>query len=71
MGSAESELTRRAITQATRLGAEVLLPRSVSSICQKDGYKKVILDNGEEINTHAVVITTGVDYRKLRDTGHR
>ncbi|HXO76408.1 MAG TPA: FAD-dependent oxidoreductase, partial [Puia sp.] len=68
-GLSGSELTRRAITQATRLGAEVLLPRSVSSICQKDGYKKVILDNGEEINTHAVVITTGVDYRKLETQG--
>src|SRR5260221_10543947 len=68
-GLSGSELTRRAITQATRLGAEVLLPRSVNSICQKDGYKKVILDNGEEINTHAVVITTGVDYRKLETQG--
>jgi thioredoxin reductase (NADPH) len=68
-GLSGSELTRRAITQATRLGAEVLLPRSVNKICQKDGYKKVILDNGEEINTHAVVITTGVDYRKLETEG--
>jgi thioredoxin reductase (NADPH) len=68
-GLSGSELTRRAITQATRLGAEVLLPRSVREICQKDGYKKVMLDNGEEINTHAIVITTGVDYRKLETKG--
>lgn len=68
-GLSGSELTRRAITQATRLGAEVLLPRSVREICQKDGYKKVMLDNGEEINTHAIVITTGVDYRKLETSG--
>src|ERR1700722_2638173 len=68
-GLSGSELTRRAITQATRLGAEVLLPRSVREICQKDGYKKVMLDNGEEINTHAIVITTGVDYRKLETRG--
>ncbi|HVS97813.1 MAG TPA: FAD-dependent oxidoreductase [Puia sp.] len=68
-GLSGSELTRRAITQATRLGAEVLLPRSVRDICQKDGYKKVLLDNGEEINTHSIVITTGVDYRKLETKG--
>jgi thioredoxin reductase (NADPH) len=68
-GLSGSELTRRAVTQATRLGAEVLLPRSVREICQKDGYKKVMLDNGEEINTHAIVITTGVDYRKLETKG--
>ena len=68
-GLSGSELTRRAITQATRLGAEVLLPRSVRDICQKDGYKKVLLDNGEEINTHSIVITTGVEYRKLETKG--
>src|ERR1700748_3160150 len=68
-GLSGSHLPRRAVTQATRLGAEVLLPRSVKDICQKDGYKKIVLDNGEEINTHTVVITTGVDYRKLETQG--
>jgi thioredoxin reductase (NADPH) len=68
-GLSGSELTRRAVTQATRLGAEVLVPRSVREISQKDGYKKVMLDNGEEINTHSIVITTGVDYRKLDTKG--
>jgi thioredoxin reductase (NADPH) len=68
-GLSGTELTRRAVTQATRLGAEVLLPRSVKEISQKDGYKKVMLDNGEEINTHSIVITTGVDYRKLETKG--
>ncbi|MBS1662627.1 MAG: FAD-dependent oxidoreductase [Bacteroidetes bacterium] len=68
-GLSGSELTRRAIAQATRLGAEVLLPRSVMEITQKDGYKKIVLDNGDCVNTHAVVITTGVDYRKLETQG--
>ncbi len=68
-GLSGTELTRRAVTQATRLGAEVLVPRTVKDICQKDGYKKITLDNDEEINTHAVVITTGVDYRKLETKG--
>ncbi|HUB61682.1 MAG TPA: FAD-dependent oxidoreductase [Puia sp.] len=68
-GVSGSELTRRAITQATRLGAEVLVPCQVREICQKDGYKKVMLENGEEINSHAIVITTGVDYRKLETKG--
>jgi len=68
-GLSGTELTRRAVSQATRLGAEVLVPRTVRDICQKDGYKKVTLDNGEEINTHAVVITTRVDYRKLDTKG--
>jgi thioredoxin reductase (NADPH) len=68
-GLSGAELTRRAIIQATRLGAEILLPRYVKEIRQKDGYKKIILDNGNEIDTHTVVITTGVDYRKLDTEG--
>ena len=68
-GLSGAELTRRAIAQATRLGAEILLPRYVQEIRQKDGYKKIVLDNGNEIDTHTVVITTGVDYRKLDTQG--
>ncbi|MEO6849023.1 MAG: FAD-dependent oxidoreductase, partial [Mucilaginibacter sp.] len=64
-GLSGSDLTRRAITQATRLGAEFLSPREVSAIRQKDGYKTIVLDDGPEIISRAVVITTGVDYRKL------
>ncbi|OQP44879.1 fused response regulator/thioredoxin-disulfide reductase [Niastella yeongjuensis] len=68
-GLSGAELTRRAMTQAARLGTEFLSPQSVNAIMQKDGYKKIILDNGKEINTRSVVITTGVDYRKLDTKG--
>jgi len=68
-GLSGSELTRRALTQSTRFGAEFLSPQNVSSIHEKDGYKKLVLEGGTEINTRAVVITTGVDYRKLETKG--
>jgi thioredoxin reductase (NADPH) len=68
-GLSGTELTRRAVTQANRLGAELLLPGYVKDIQQKDGYKKVILDDDRCIDTHTVVITTGVDYRKLDTKG--
>jgi len=68
-GLSGAELTRRAVTQASRLGAELLLPGFVKDIRQKDGYKKIILDNETCIDSHAVVITTGVDYRKLETKG--
>lgn len=68
-GLSGSELTRRAMTQATRLGTEFLSPLSVMAIQQKDGYKKIILEDASEINTRSVVITTGVDYRKLETKG--
>jgi thioredoxin reductase (NADPH) len=68
-GLSGAELTRRAMTQATRLGTEFLSPQSVNAILQKDGYKKIILADAGEINTRSVVITTGVDYRKLETKG--
>ncbi|SDG38449.1 FAD-dependent oxidoreductase [Chitinophaga filiformis] len=68
-GLSGAELTRRAIAQATRLGTEFITPQSVKDIKQKDGYKKIILEDGTEINTRSVIITTGVDYRQLETKG--
>ncbi|MCW3111557.1 MAG: response regulator receiver modulated FAD-dependent pyridine nucleotide-disulfide oxidoreductase, partial [Segetibacter sp.] len=68
-GLSGSELTRRAMTQATRFGTEFLSPQDVKAILEKDGYKRIVLDGGKEINTRTVVITTGVDYRKLETKG--
>ncbi|MBO9730700.1 MAG: FAD-dependent oxidoreductase [Chitinophaga sp.] len=68
-GLSGAELTRRAITQATRFGTEFLSPQSVKEIKLKADYKIVCLENGKEINTRSVVITTGVDYRKLETAG--
>ncbi|WP_317233107.1 FAD-dependent oxidoreductase [Chitinophaga filiformis] len=68
-GLSGAELTRRAIAQATRLGTEFITPQSVKDIKQKDGYKKIVLEDGTEINTRSVIITTGVDYRQLETKG--
>lgn len=68
-GLSGADLTRRAISQAERLGAGLLSPQSVSEIKQKDGYKTIILEGGGEIISRTVVITTGVDYRKLEVKG--
>jgi len=68
-GLSGADLTRRAITQATRFGTEFLSPQSVKEIKLKGKYKTLILGDGSEINAKAVVITTGVDYRKLETTG--
>lgn len=68
-GLSGADLTRRAMNQATRLGAGFLSPQSVSDIKQKDGYKTIILEDGPDILCRTVVITTGVDYRKLEVKG--
>lgn len=68
-GLSGSDLARRAITQATRFGTEFLSPGTVKAIRVKDNYKTIVLDDDTEILARAVVITTGVDYRKLDTKG--
>jgi thioredoxin reductase (NADPH) len=68
-GLSGADLTRRAITQSARFGTDFLSPQSVKEIKLKDNYKTIILDDGTEVITKAVVITTGVDYRQLNTPG--
>lgn len=64
-GLSGADLTRRALTQASRFGVELLSPSQVIDITIKDNYKILSLSNGPEIKTHTLIISTGVDYRTL------
>ncbi len=66
-GISGSDLSRRAIAQATRFGVEFLSPQQVNKIELKNSYKILHLADGATVNTRAVVISTGVDYRKLEN----
>jgi len=68
-GLSGADLARRAITQATRFGIEFLSPQEVTDIQLNDRYKILKLADGSIINTRSVVITSGVDYRKLPAEG--
>ncbi|HSU32667.1 MAG TPA: response regulator, partial [Bryobacteraceae bacterium] len=48
-GVSGSELTRRAVTQAQRLGAELLVPVEVTGVSIDGGYKHLALSDGREI----------------------
>jgi len=62
-GLSGSDLARRAVTQATRFGAEVLSPQEVVDIVPENDYKRIKFADGSEIVAKAVVVTTGVNYR--------
>ncbi|MEM9258422.1 MAG: FAD-dependent oxidoreductase [Bacteroidota bacterium] len=68
-GLSGSELTRRAMAQTLRFGVELVSPREVSDIKIQDNYKILTLDDGTEVKTRAVILTTGVQYRKLPAEG--
>lgn len=63
-GVSGSELTRRAIQQAQRLGAEFLAPVEVSSITIDGGYKRLQLHGDREVVARAMIVTTGMTYRE-------
>lgn len=64
-GISGSELTRRAVAQAQRFGAEILAPVSVAGLSVDGGYKRVALTDGRELLTRAVITATGMTYREL------
>ncbi|MFN7118601.1 MAG: FAD-dependent oxidoreductase [Saprospiraceae bacterium] len=68
-GLSGAELSHRAITQAKRFGVEFLAPQEVTDIQNNGIYKTVYLGDGSSINTKSIVITTGVDYRRLPAIG--
>ena len=68
-GLSGSELSRRAMTQARRFGAEFLLTHEVVSIEDHAGVIGLTLDDGAELRAHSVIIATGVSYRRLDTPG--
>ncbi|WP_266366388.1 FAD-dependent oxidoreductase [Tellurirhabdus rosea] len=64
-GLSGAELTRRAITQATRFGVEFLAPQEVTSIKSEGQYKRIHLADGGEVMARSILLSTGVSYHKL------
>ena len=62
--SAVVSLTRRALSQAQRLGAEFLVPLEVAGLSIDGGYKRLMLADGREIVSRAMLATTGMFYRE-------
>jgi thioredoxin reductase (NADPH) len=63
-GVSGSELTRRALMQAQRLGAEFLAPLEVTGMRVDGGYKRLTLGDGREVVTRALLACTGMLYRE-------
>ena len=68
-GVSGDDLAARAGEQAVRLGAEVVVTRTVESISPAHGCHSVKLDGGLELDARAVILATGVSYRALPAEG--
>jgi thioredoxin reductase (NADPH) len=62
-GVSGDELASRALQQAKRLGAEIVVTRRVEAIDPVD--KTVTLDGGDVLRTKSIVLAMGVEWRRL------
>ena len=67
-GLSGGDLARRAVVQAKRFGVEILSAEATA--VRLDGqYRLLQLADGEELSCHALLVATGVQWRKLNVPG--
>ena len=64
-GISGGDLTARSAVQAMRLGARLNAPCEVVGLRVEAGFHVVILRDGSEIPTRAVIVASGASYRRL------
>src|SRR5215475_11273722 len=68
-GVSGAQLTERARRQASKFGAEVLTAREVTGLEVNGAARTVRFDDGSAVSAQAVILSTGVAYRKLNAPG--
>ena len=65
MGLSGNDLARRAVSQARRFGVEILTPQEVCGVRIEGPSRVLQLSDGGEIGCRALLIATGIAFRKL------
>ena len=68
-GVSGAELARRATAQARRFGVQILVPQEVEALEVDGPYRRVRFADGRTVSCHALLVTTGVSYRRLEVDG--
>jgi thioredoxin reductase (NADPH) len=68
-GLSGGDLARRAVVQAQRFGVEILAPQRAESVRVEGPYRIIKLADGSEISCHALMVATGVQWRRLDAVG--
>src|ERR671913_293650 len=68
-GLSGSDLTQRAMAQAARFGAELVVARDVVGFEARGPVRAVRFDGSGEIEARALIVATGVSYRRLGAAG--
>src|SRR5271167_4611358 len=65
VGLSGSDLARRAVQQANRFGVEILAPQEVKGVRIEGSTRVLTLADGSEVGCRALLIATGIAFRKL------
>ena len=68
-GLSGGDLARRAVVQAQRFGVEILSPQEAVSVRTEGSYRIIKLADDSEISCHALMVATGVQWRRLEAPG--
>jgi thioredoxin reductase (NADPH) len=68
-GLSGGDLARRAVVQAQRFGVEILSPQEAVGVRTESPYRIIKLADGVEISCHALMIASGVQWRRLEAPG--
>jgi len=68
-GLSGADLARRAVVQAQRFGVEILAPQEVVGMRADGPYRILKLGDGAEISCHALMIASGVQWRRMEVPG--
>ncbi len=68
-GISGGELTRRAVTQARRFGAEILSAQPATGVRLQETYRVVTLADSSEVSSHALLLATGASFHVLNMPG--
>ena len=64
-GITGAELADRAVVQARRFGADLVVPAAACGLEAQDGHHVVRTETGERLSARTVVVASGVRYRQL------
>jgi thioredoxin reductase (NADPH) len=64
-GLSGNDLARRAVVQAQRFGVEILSPQEAVAVRTEGSYRIIKLADQNDISCHALMIATGVQWRRL------
>jgi thioredoxin reductase (NADPH) len=69
VGLSGGDLARRAVVQAQRFGVEILSPQEATGLRTEGSYRILKLADSSEISCHALMIASGVQWRRLEAPG--